>query len=305
MSKRKLVEPEPELPSFEKPRSLKHMSMLGAGLLDGLVSRCSDRGIDIDTFNPDSAPTVQDRDLEKLIGDQAESIRASLDADDYISVDNAAGLARIHPTAVEGLSRLRGVQLCYATGETLVHRLAWDNLVNLLAHERSEHEGRDLEGGKFSWGLMNRREIVAIREALPGFGWVDPWRPKPPPELSPFKKAVEAVKGKPEPRPGRDVTDFVDRDCEFRALAEAIGVRWKWNSNFINRADFSLYDLARLTSYDFEESNPGNARIVGTLFRGCIESAYLAVFPSAGMDREALRAELLAKSRSSSELVSV
>jgi hypothetical protein len=294
MSKKK-VEPEPELSFSGKRRSLRHLSIFGAGLVDDLEARCTNLGLELERYNPDGVPTVQDSDLESLIGDQAESIRASLDGGDYIDVPVAAKLAKIHPTAVEGLAKLRGVPVCHVTGETQVHRIGWDNLVALLTHEQREHYGRDLEGGKFSWGLMNRHEIAALREALPGFGWSDPWRPKPPPELSPFQKAVNTVKGDPDPRPAREMTDYVDRDCEFRTLADAIGVRWKWDPKLSNRADFLLYDLSRLTAYDFEKSNPGNARVVGALFRGCICSVYASVFPETDMARDLLRADLVSR----------
>lgn len=294
MSKKRQDTTEPELSAAAKWRSLRHLSIFGAGLVGDLESRCTDREIEIERFNPDGAPMVRDGDLSTLLGDQAESIRASLDADDYVSIAIAAGLAGIDPLAVESLAKLRGVPVCYVTGETQVHRIAWDNLVNLLAHERSEHDGRDFERGRYSWGLMNRLEVSALKAALPGFRFSDPWYiPKPKPPLSAFQKALNVIVG--ESRPGREPTVIFDEDAERRAFADAIGVRWDSNTKTRgNRTVFNLYDLDRLTSYNVEEAQmSGNAQILESLFRGATRRAYASVFPNADLSERAMvRAEL-------------
>jgi hypothetical protein len=301
MSKNKrtqTTEPEPELSPADKWRSLRHLSLFGAGLVDDLESRCVDRGIEIDRFNPNDAPMIRDGDLEALLGEQADTLRQELDEDSYASVESAAALLEIDSRAVEGLAIRRGVPVCYVTGRTLLHRKGVENLSALLDQEQREHDGRDIEGGKYSWGLMNRHEITALKAALPGFAWDDPFYiPKPKPRLSAFQKALNLTHG--EPRPGREPTIKFDEDEELRAFADAIGIRWDQNANLRgNRAGFQLYDLCRLTSYDIETAlGADRARILGTLFRDALRSAYLAVFPESEFDRESLRAALVARTK--------
>jgi hypothetical protein len=307
MSKKKLIEIEPELSHAGTWASVLTLSLAGAGLPDDLEQRAERSGLEVDRFT--GVAQVRADDLGVLLGDRASEIREVLDDSDLATEAEAAAEMGIGQEVVLGLCQRRGCPTTVgAGGEVLVSRRLWQNLCRLLAEERRAFDG-EFATDDIDWTIRTRPVTESLENAAPGFVWEDPFfKPvvRKPRVLRALEAALQEVTGAPSPEHETSVRSN-DWDSKYRAVADRVGVRYSTIIGARIRpgcTGFLGWDLFRICglvpNIRAARSNE-QARI--DAYARLTNDSYLSCFPTA-VDHTALRAELIAKSRRS-ELVSV